>query len=154
MVRGVRMGSLASLKMDLSYLLTPFIAWLVAGCLKFLVNTIAARKLAFGLIGYGGLPSNHSAIVSSMATLIALKEGIQHPAFGVAITLGFIVILDASSLRKQVGKQATTLNALTKTLNPKQPKLRERMGHTPSEILAGVLTGLCVAYFVSTIRFA
>ena len=83
--------------MDLSYLVTPFIAWLVAGCLKFLINSIRAKKLAFGLIGYGGLPSNHSAIVCSMVTLIALKEGLQHPALGVAVTLAFIVILDASS---------------------------------------------------------
>lgn len=66
-------------KMDLSYAITPFAAWLTAGVLKFLINSIKARQLAFGLIGYGGLPSNHSAIVSSMATLIALKEGISHP---------------------------------------------------------------------------
>ena len=62
--------------MDGSYALTPFLAWLVAGVTKFIVNSIKARQWAFGLIGYGGLPSNHSAIVSSMAALIALKEGI------------------------------------------------------------------------------
>ena len=73
-----------------SYLITPFLAWLVAGCLKFLINSIKAKQLAFGLIGYGGLPSNHSAIVSSMAALIAFKEGIDTPAFGVAFTLAFI----------------------------------------------------------------
>ena len=131
--------------MDLSYLLTPFAAWLIAGCLKFLINSIRAKKLAFGLIGYGGLPSNHSAIVSSMATLIAIKEGIGHPAFGVAITLAFIVMLDASSLRRQVGKQAIAINELANNLNTDHPPLRERMGHTPIEILAGVLTGILVA---------
>lgn len=131
--------------MDLSYLLTPFIAWLTAGCLKFLINSVRAKKLAFGLIGYGGLPSNHSAIVSSMATLIALKEGIHHPAFGVAMTLAFIVILDASSLRRQVGKHATVINKLTSNMNSGISSLRERMGHTPIEIFAGVLTGVIVA---------
>lgn len=131
--------------MDLSYLLTPFIAWLIAGCLKFLINSIRAKKLAFSLIGYGGLPSNHSAIVSSMATLIALKEGIEHPAFGVAITLAFIVMLDASSLRRQVGKQALAINKLATNVNADHAPLRERMGHTPIEILAGVLTGILVA---------
>jgi acid phosphatase family membrane protein YuiD len=140
--------------MDLSYLLTPFIAWLAAGCLKFLINSIRAKKLAFGLIGYGGLPSNHSAIVSSMAALIALKEGIGHPVFGLAVTLAFIVMLDASSLRKQVGKQATAINSLTKTLTPRPADLRERMGHTPIEILAGAITGVCVAYFTASIHFA
>jgi len=131
--------------MDLSYLLTPFIAWLIAGCLKFLINSIRAKKLAFGLIGYGGLPSNHSAIVSSMATLIAIKEGIEHPAFGVAITLAFIVMLDANSLRRQVGKQASAINKLATNVNADHSSLRERMGHTPIEILAGVLTGILVA---------
>lgn len=131
--------------MDLSYLFTPFVAWLLAGCLKFLINSIRAKKLAFGLIGYGGLPSNHSAIVSSMATLIALKEGIGHPAFGVAITLAFIVMLDASSLRRQVGKHASAINKLALKQNTDHIVLRERMGHTPIEILAGVLTGILVA---------
>jgi acid phosphatase family membrane protein YuiD len=135
--------------MDLSYLLTPFVAWLIAGCLKFLINSIRAKKLAFGLIGYGGLPSNHSAIVSSMATLIAIKEGIGHPAFGVAITLAFIVMLDASSLRRQVGKQAVAINKLAVNLNTNHPSLRERMGHTPVEIFAGVLTGILVAKIMS-----
>lgn len=137
--------------MDLSYLFTPFIAWLVAGCLKFLINSIKAKKLAFGLIGYGGLPSNHSAVVSSMAALIALKEGLQHPALGVAVTLAFVVILDASSLRRQVGKQAEIINKLGVAINVEEPALRERMGHTPVEILAGIITGVCVAFAVSSV---
>lgn len=131
--------------MDLSYLFTPFIAWLVAGCLKFLINSIKAKKLAFSLVGYGGLPSNHSAIVSSMVALIALKEGFQHPALGIAVTLAFVVILDASSLRRQVGKQAEIINKLGAAVNREQPALRERMGHTPVEIMAGISTGVCVA---------
>lgn len=130
--------------MDISYALTPFLAWLVAGISKFVINSIKAKQLAFGLIGYGGLPSNHSAIVSSMAALIALKEGIDHPAFGVALTLAFVVMLDASSLRRQVGKQATAINRLNAE-NDQAPRLRERMGHTPVEIAAGVLVGILVA---------
>ena len=76
-----------SLNMDYSYLLTPFLAWFVAGVTKFAVNSIKSRELAFDLTGYGGLPSNHSSIVSSMVALIGSKEGIAHPAFGVSITL-------------------------------------------------------------------
>lgn len=134
--------------MDFSYALTPFLAWLVAGVMKFGINSLKARQLAFGLIGYGGLPSNHSAIVSSMAALIALKEGIEHPAFGVAVTLAFIVILDASSLRRQVGKHAAAINALAVSSQSHHP-LRERMGHTPVEIAAGVLVGVVVAVVVN-----
>ncbi len=102
------------------------------------------------LIGYGGLPSNHSAIVSSIPTLIALKEGITHPAFGVAITLAFIVMLDASSLRRQVGQHAVVINRLTVIL-PEQQFLRERMGHTYIEIAAGILVGIAVATVVSVL---
>jgi acid phosphatase family membrane protein YuiD len=133
---------------EYSYVLTPFLAWLIAGILKFLINSLKARRLAFDLIGYGGLPSNHSAIVSSMATLIALKEGINTPAFGVAIALAFIVILDASSLRKQVGKHAAVINQLNALITNSPSILRERMGHTRIEIFAGVITGSAVAYLV------
>lgn len=130
--------------MDISYALTPFLAWFVAGILKFAVNSIRARALAFGLIGYGGLPSNHGAIVSSMAALIALKVGVDEPAFGVALTLAFIVMLDASSLRRQIGRQATALNKLAES-SPGYHPLRERMGHTPLEISAGIVVGIAVA---------
>lgn len=130
--------------MDLAYALTPFLTWLVAGVLKFCINSIRSGRLAFGLVGYGGLPSNHSAIVSSMAALIAFKQGIEHPAFGAALTLAFIVMLDAGSLRRQIGKHAQTLNRLAPRDKASTP-LRERMGHTRIEIGAGIAVGIAVA---------
>lgn len=136
--------------MDLSYAVTPFLAWLVAGVSKFVINSVKARQLAFGLIGYGGLPSNHSAIVISMTTLVGLKEGIGHPAFGVAITLAFVVILDASSLRRQVGKQAAAINKLAEGVSDHRV-LRERMGHTRLEIAAGIAVGIAVASAVNAV---
>lgn len=134
--------------MDFSYAVTPFMAWFVAGFSKFIINSIKVKQLAFGLIGYGGLPSNHSAIVSSMATLIGLKEGIGHPAFGVAISLAFIVMLDANSLRRQVGKHAVAINKLAAGV-PDHQALRERMGHTRLEIAAGIAVGMAVAAAVN-----
>lgn len=134
--------------MDLSYALTPFAAWFVAGVTKFLVNSLRAGRLAFGLIGYGGLPSNHSAIVSAMAALVALKEGIAHPAFGVAVTLAFIVMLDANSLRRQVGRQAAAINRLQVASSDSAAPLRERMGHSRVEIAAGIAVGIVVAVVV------
>jgi len=147
----LRLGVMAStgISMDFVYLLTPFSAWLVTGLLKFTVNSFKAKKLAFDLIGYGGFPSNHSAIVSSIAALIAFKEGIGHPAFGVALTLAFIVILDAYSLRRQIGKHAVAINRMM-IASSGYPLLRERMGHTAIEIAAGVLVGIgvgkCLAF--------
>lgn len=132
--------------MDLSYLITPFFAWLVAGCAKFAINTIRAKRLAFDLIGYGGMPSNHSSIVSSATAIIAFKEGLQEPALVVALALAFIVILDANSLRQQVGKHAQIINILNK--NKGEKPLRERMGHTRLEIMAGVVIGIASAWCV------
>lgn len=129
--------------MDISYAIAPFLSWLIAGSLKFAVNSCRARRLAFALIGYGGFPSNHSAIVSSMAALIAFKEGIGHPAFGAALAFAFIVVLDAVSLRNQVGRHAAAINLLTQVDDNK--RLRERMGHTAAEIIGGVIVGIATA---------
>jgi acid phosphatase family membrane protein YuiD len=139
--------------MDLAYLATPLLTWITVGPIKFLINSVKARKWAFNLVGNGGFPSNHSAVVSSMATLIALREGIGHPAFGVAVTLCFIVIIDANSLRQHVGKQAAAINRLAQH-DAAQGRsqghvwLRERMGHTLVEIGGGLATGIAIGHMV------
>lgn len=137
--------------MDYSYLLVPFLTWFVAGSLKFVINRVKFGKGAYKLIGYGGLPSNHSAIVTSMVTLIAVKEGIDQAAFGVSLTLGFIVILDASSLRRHVGNQSREINRLNIS-NDSYVQLRERIGHTPLEIFAGILVGISVGTVLGLLR--
>lgn len=129
--------------MDYSYLITPFLAWLCCGIAKFLVNCIREKRLAFDLIGYGGMPSNHSAIVSSMVALIALKEGIHTPAFGVALTLAFIVMLDANGLRKKMEQHAIEINKLKIYT---QPTLRERIGHSKLEIMLGITLGIVIGF--------
>ena len=136
--------------MDLAYLLTPFVTWIVVGPIKFLINSARQRRWAFNLVGNGGFPSNHSSVVVSMATLIALREGIGHPAFGVAVTLCFIVMIDANSLRQHVGRQAAAINRLAAGASP-QPALRERMGHTLVEIAGGIVTGMLVGYTIFTL---
>jgi acid phosphatase family membrane protein YuiD len=138
--------------MDIAYLVTPLITWITVGPIKFLINSAKARKWAFNLVGNGGFPSNHSAVVSSMATLIALREGIGHPAFGVAVTLCFIVVIDANSLRQHVGKQAAAINRLAKDKEDKRHTwLRERMGHTLVEIGGGLCTGIAIAHAINAI---
>ena len=133
--------------MDIAYLVTPLITWVTVGPIKFLINSAKARKWAFNLVGNGGFPSNHSAVVSSMATLIALREGIGHPAFGVAVALCFIVVIDANSLRQHVGRQAAAINRLAEG-QPAHKTLRERMGHTVVEICGGLATGIAIGHVV------
>ena len=132
--------------MDLGYAVAPFMAWLVSGSTKFAINSIRSGRLAFDLIGYGGLPSTHSAIVSSVAALVAIREGLDHPAFGVAVALAFVVMLDANSLRRQIGRQAQVINRLNEDAQEKP--LRESMGHTRVQIGAGIVAGIVTAWAV------
>jgi acid phosphatase family membrane protein YuiD len=134
--------------MDITYLVTPALTWLVVGPIKFLITSVRQRRLAFDLVGNGGFPSNHSAVVTSMATLIALREGMADPAFGVAVTLAFIVMIDANSLRQHVGRQAAAINRLAGADGAARP-LRERMGHTLVEIGGGIGTGVAVAFAIN-----
>ena len=135
--------------MDLGYAVVPFMAWLVAGSTKFMINSIKARQLAFDQIGYGGLPSTHSAVVTSVAALVAIREGLNHPAFGVAVAVAFVVMLDANSLRGQVSKHAQAINRLSDGMQEKS--LRESMGHTRLEIGAGIVVGIFTAWAVDQI---
>ena len=125
------------------YLITPFAAWIITGTVKFIVNCLKEKKIACHLIGYGGFPSNHSSIVSSSVSVIYLDKGLLDPSFCVAITLAFIVFLDANGLRGQVEKQAKAINVLARE-NKESPKLRERIGHSKVEILAGAVLGVMV----------
>jgi acid phosphatase family membrane protein YuiD len=136
--------------MDLIYLLTPVLTWLVVGPIKFVINSARQRRWAFNLVGNGGFPSNHSAVVTSMATLIALREGMGDPAFGVAVTLCFIVMIDANSLRQHVGRQAAAINRLGGA-GAGVPPLRERMGHTLVEIGGGIVTGIGMGFALNAL---
>jgi acid phosphatase family membrane protein YuiD len=134
--------------MDFTYLVTPVLTWMVVGPIKFLITSVRQRRLAFDLVGNGGFPSNHSAVVTSMATLIALREGISDPAFGVAVTLAFVIMIDANSLRQHVGRQAAAINRLGGAGEGVKP-LRERMGHTLVEIGGGIATGIAMGFAIN-----
>jgi hypothetical protein len=136
--------------MTLVYLVTPVLTWMVVGPIKFLITSVRQRRWAFNLVGNGGFPSNHSAVVTSMATLIALREGMGHPAFGVACTLAFVVMIDANSLRQHVGRQAAAINRLSAKDGAHQ-RLRERMGHTLVEIAGGIATGIGMGFLINAV---
>jgi acid phosphatase family membrane protein YuiD len=136
--------------MQLAYLLTPLLTWVAVGPIKFLINSARQRRWAFNLVGNGGFPSNHSSVVTSMATLIALREGMGHPAFGVAVTLCFIVMIDANSLRQHVGRQAAAINRLARD-DQDHKWLRERMGHTLVEIAGGICTGIAMGFLANAL---
>ncbi|ODV43717.1 acid phosphatase [Cupriavidus sp. UYMMa02A] len=134
--------------MNVPLFVVPFFAWLVAGSLKFAVNSLRSKGLAFEQIGYGGFPSNHSSIVASVACFTGVRAGIDSLYFGLAVAFAFIVILDAASLRRHVGRQAEAINRLA---SAGQPRLRERIGHTRLEIAGGVAVGVLVGFVCASL---
>jgi acid phosphatase family membrane protein YuiD len=103
-------------------------------------------SLAFGT---GGMPSSHAATMTGTPLAIGLFSGFDHPAFAIAVAISMIVIYDAAGVRREAGFHAEVLNkliddwfALTQTPQADQKKLKEMLGHTPVEVVGGVLTGL------------
>lgn len=131
------------------FVIAPFFGWFVAGSLKFAINSVRARAPAYQQVGYGGMPSTHTTIVSTTALLIGMREGWNTAPFAVAAALAFVVMLDAVSLRGQIGAHARALNSLMSDSST-GVSMRERIGHHWTEVLAGVVVGfgcaLCLAW--------
>ena len=141
------------------FLLCPLGSWFAAQVLKVIINAILTKKLDWErLIGDGGMPSGHSATVSSLAMLSLLRCGPGSFEFAACAILAIVVCHDAMGVRLETGKQAQLLNEITKTVelftkkDLPEVKLKELVGHTPLQVLAGVTIGLCNAallhYFV------
>ena len=94
------------------------------------------------------MPSSHSAFVTSLATGVGLTEGFDSTLFALAAVFALIVMYDAAGVRRAAGKQARVLNAIIEDLNRRElhpERLRELLGHTPVEVLAGALLGILIA---------
>ncbi|GMK38396.1 membrane protein [Paenibacillus sp. CCS19] len=128
------------------YFIAPFIAWLVAGSMKYAVNQIRYGN-AKERIGNGGFPSNHTTIVTTTIMLIGWKEGFASPIFGLGTAILFIVIIDATGLRRYVGMHARHLNEM----RPDGSRLRESVGHNAVEIGGGLVLGALLGYALSWI---
>jgi Uncharacterized protein conserved in bacteria len=132
-------------------LFCSLLGWLVASLFKILVIFIKDKKLDFKKIyGSGGMPSSHSATVTSLATAVAKSEGFYSTSFAIAFMFAFIVMYDAAGVRRAAGEQAKILNQLVHNLHEQKPvyvtkKLKELIGHTPLEVVVGGLLGVLIA---------
>jgi len=131
-------------------LLTGLAGWILAQVLKIPIDYFRERRWDWALFfAAGGMPSSHSALVTSTATAIGLHYGFDSPLFGMAVALAMIVVYDATGIRRQAGMQAQKINVLVEELLQGHPisqeHLLEVLGHTPLEALGGVLLGLVVA---------
>ena len=131
------------------FLLTALSSWFAAQILKTIINAIINKKLSWErLIGDGGMPSGHSATVASLATLSGLLCGFFSFEFGATAILAIIVCHDATGVRQETGKQAVLLNEMIRAFEDlgkdalPEVKLKEFVGHTPIQVLAGILIGI------------
>ena len=139
------------------FLITSVSSWLIAQLIKVIVNFCVTRKLDIErLFGDGGMPSGHSATVSSLAMFTALRCGCGSFEFAVCAILAIIVCHDAMGVRQEAGKQARVINDIVQQFEKllKQDivdiDLKELVGHTPLQVAAGITLGVLnalVMYF-------
>ena len=141
------------LSIPLQILDNAVLAWGLAACglaqlSKLLIEFIVHRRFRPAvLIETGGMPSSHSALVTGTAAAAGWQEGFASPVFALASTVAFVVMYDASGVRRAAGFTAERVNALPDTLwvTPLEKPLKERLGHSRLEVLVGSLLGPAIA---------
>ena len=130
-------------------LITAVSSWLIAQVIKTIIHAIIYKKWDIArLFGDGGMPSGHSATVTSLALISGLIYGFGSFQFAVTAVLAIIVCHDATGVRQETGKQAVIVNELVRafealtTEDLPEVKLKEFVGHTPIQVLAGTLVGV------------
>ena len=134
------------------FLLVGLSAWFVAQVLKTILYALENRKLDWTrLFGDGGMPSGHSATVTSLATYCGLNFGFGSYQFALSAIVAIIVCHDAAGVRLETGKQAIVINEIMEAFELLAPNkiseanLKEFVGHTPIQVLAGILLGILCA---------
>ena len=134
---------------EYKYLIVPISVWFCIQVFKVIWDLVATHKFNFKrILGAGGMPSSHSAVVTSIATMIGKTQGINSPIFALAVMIAFVVMYDAAGVRRAAGKQAKLLNKLVETPGLSniqvQEKLVEVLGHTPMQVVVGAAIGVTV----------
>lgn len=134
------------------FLIAGISSWLLAQVAKAIVYAIVNKKFDIHrLHGDGGMPSGHSATVAAVAMMCALRLGFDSPVFALAFILATVVCHDAMNVRYEAGKQAALLNDFVEWFNDTmkvgftEKKLKEFLGHTPLQVVVGILLGVANA---------
>lgn len=127
----------------------PFGLWFFIQLFKVFYDLIVEKKFNFKrIMGAGGMPSSHSAVVVGLTTLIGKYQGVDTPIFALALVVAFVVMYDACGVRRAAGKQAALLNKLVETPGLTGVQVSERLvevlGHTPVQVFVGALIGIIV----------
>ncbi len=131
------------------------LGWFIAQVLKTIIHLFLTKQfVAERMIGSGGMPSSHSATVCALATATGMVYGGGSFEFAIAVILAIIVMHDAMGVRRETGIQAKVINEMLevftnmgKKMSPEE-KLKEFVGHTPLQVLAGGILGILIAVMV------
>ncbi|MBK6793533.1 MAG: divergent PAP2 family protein [Anaerolineales bacterium] len=131
-------------------LIAVLAGWLLAQALKIPTEYLRSRRWLWTMFfAAGGMPSSHTALMVSGTLAVALYHGFDNPLFGVAVAVTMIIAHDAAGVRRQAGKHAERINVLFDELLKghmwSENELKEVIGHTPLEVIGGIILGLLVA---------
>lgn len=134
---------------DNRILIVSLTAWFLAQLIKVPVEYLRKKRWNWALwFSTGGMPSSHSALVCGTTTAVGLYSGFNTPAFAIAMAVAMVVVYDAAGVRRQAGMHARRINMLIEELftgqQISQDQLKEVLGHTPREVIVGVLFGISV----------
>lgn len=135
------------------YVYVPFFLWFGIQLFKLFYDLVTTKKFNFKrLMGAGGMPSSHSAVVTGITTLIGKYEGVGTPLFALSLILSFVVMYDACGVRRAAGKQAALLNKLIETPGLTGVQVSERLvevlGHTPIQVFVGAAIGIIAGLII------
>lgn len=130
-----------------------FWAWLIAQFLKFPMEYMLNRRWNWTIMfSSGGMPSSHSALVTAVMLMVGMQEGFDTAVFAVSAALAGVVIYDAAGVRRQAGIHAERINEIMKHFFESgqlpEKELKEMLGHTPFEVISGILLGLIICFSV------
>ncbi|HEX6818224.1 MAG TPA: divergent PAP2 family protein [Ktedonobacterales bacterium] len=148
------MGGFVTALLHNQVLWAAVLSWLFAQLLKTLLAFARDRKLDLGhMVAPGGMPSAHSALVTGLATAVGRLSGVQSTAFALAAVFAGIVMYDAAGVRLAVSRQARILNRMVDDFfharGFDEHRLRELVGHTPVQVVAGALIGIAFGILVT-----
>lgn len=132
---------------EYKYIIVPIAIWFGIQLFKLIYDLVTTKQFNFRrIMGAGGMPSSHSAVVTSLATLIGKYEGFETSLFAIALIFACVVMYDAAGVRRAAGKQAKLLNKIVQTPGLSKvevsEKLVEALGHTPIQVIVGALIGI------------
>lgn len=131
-------------------LIAVMLGWLLAQALKIPTEYFRTRRWLWTMFfAAGGMPSSHTALMVAGTLAVGLYHGFDNPLFGIAVAITMIIAHDASGVRRQAGKHAERLNVLFSELlqghSLSEEELKEVIGHTPLEVVGGIILGLLIA---------